>query len=124
LILLALIPIGLGTKFYRGPFQAWVYGYAGDIFYPMFWYFLLRLTWKNSSAQLCALIIFIFCTMIEFSQLLVTPLLQTLRQNFFGAVLLGSGFEWLDIVYYAVGVGLAVGIEVATQKQEIEKVRR
>jgi hypothetical protein len=92
-------------------------------FNPMFWYFLLRLIWKNSSAQLCALIIFIFCTMIEFSQLFVTPLLQTLRQNFFGAVLLGSGFEWLDIAYYAVGVGLAVGIEVATKKQEIKKLR-
>jgi hypothetical protein len=111
LILLTLIPLGLGTKFYHGPFQDWIHKYAGDIFYPMFWYFLLRLIRMNFSSRVCAAIIFIFCTVVEFSQLVTTPLLQLLRRNFFGAVLLGSGFDWPDIVYYAIGVLLAVGIE-------------
>jgi hypothetical protein len=84
----------------------------------MFWYFLLRLLWEKSSVQYCARLIFLFCTAIEFSQLIKTPLLQTLRSTFPGALLLGSGFDWPDIFYYGLGVLLAVGIERGLQTRE------
>jgi hypothetical protein len=111
LILLLLIPIGLGTKFYRGPFEQWVHLYAGDIFYPMFWYFLARFVWPRLPCLWGAVGVFGFCALIEVSQMWKPVFLQTLRQTFFGAVLLGSGFDWPDFLYYAVGVGIAVGIE-------------
>jgi len=85
--------------------------YAGDIVYPMFWYFLLRLMWWNSSRSFCAFLIFGFCTLIEMSQLIDTPFLNHLRHHFLGAILLGSGFDWPDILYYALGLRLAVVLE-------------
>jgi len=110
-IIFLLIPVGLSTKFYHGPLEQWVYLYLGDIFYPMFWYFLIRLVWPRFSIFSCAVSVLGFCTLIEFSQLWNSRFLQIIRHTFVGAVLLGSGFDWLDFVYYAVGVGLAVGID-------------
>ena len=118
-ILILLIPIGLSTKFYRGVFEDWVHLYAGDIFYPMFWYVLLRMLWGNTSRFWCAVLVLSFCTLIEVSQLWKPSFLQVLRQTFVGAVILGSGFDWLDLVYYVAGIGLAVGIEQwITSKRE------
>ncbi len=112
-LLVLLIPVGLGTKYYHGPCERWVHGYAGDIFYPMFWYFLLRLLWKNLSPMFCAGSVLTFCVLVECSQLWTTPLLSTLRRTFPGALLLGSGFDWADIVYYVIGVAAAAGLERA-----------
>lgn len=110
-LLLLLIPLGLSTKFYQGPCEQWVRPYVGDIFYPMFWYFLARLVWPRLSRLWWAVSVFGSCALVEVSQLWKPAFLQALRQNFFGAVLLGSGFDWPDFLYYAIGIGLAVGIE-------------
>jgi hypothetical protein len=118
LILLLLIPIGLSTKFYQGPFEQWVHLYAGDIFYPMFWYFLVRFVWPRFPYVWCAVSVFGFCALVEVSQLWRPAFLQTLRRTFLGAVVLGSGFDWPDFVYYAIGIGLAVGIDLWSAQRD------
>ena len=107
LILLVLIPAGIYTKFYHGPGQIWVYNYAGDIFYAMFWYFLLLFSEPLLPPLKTGLVTLIFCTTIELSQLVTSPLLEKIRSTFIGRTLIGAQFVTADIFYYFVGCGLA-----------------
>jgi len=107
-VVILLTPIGFYTKFFHGPHQNWVYSYAGDIFYPMFWFFVLIFIRPRMSAMKAAIIIFIFCTAIELSQLLSFPLLEKIRETFIGRTIIGVHFVLVDIIYYAVGCALGL----------------
>jgi len=109
-VVLLLTPIGFYTKFYHGPGYNWVNSYAGDIFYPMFWFFVLIFLKPRMSPVKAAVIIFIFSTVIEFSQLLSFPLLEFARSSFVGRTVFGVRFVAADMLYYAVGCLLAVGL--------------
>jgi len=109
-VVLLLTPIGFYTKFYNGPGYNWVNSYAGDIFYPMFWFFVLIFLKPRMSPIKSAVIIFIFSTLIEFSQLVSFPLLEKIRDTFIGRTVFGVRFVAVDIVYYAVGCLLAIGL--------------
>ena len=106
LFLLVLVPVGLGTKIYQGPAAEWVHHYAGDIFYPMFWYFLGVLIFPHTNPLAMCLAVFTFSTAIEFTQLLNGWPLVWLRQSFWGRTLVGVSFSGVDIFYYYLG-GLA-----------------
>ena len=46
-LLIVLIPIGLATKLYIGPFANWVINSSGGIFYVIFWCLFFRLFAEN-----------------------------------------------------------------------------
>jgi hypothetical protein len=106
-VLALLVPLGLGTKSYVGPGQAWVHDQAGDVLYAAFWLFAARLVFPRLAVGRAAAMVFLLCTAIEFSQLLHTPRLDLLRRTLPGRLLLGSDFAWSDIGCYATGVALA-----------------
>jgi len=106
--LFLLVPIGLGTKFYHGPGHLWVLLYAGDIFYPMFWFFLGMLLLPRVHPIKMSSAVFLFSTAVEFTQLSNAALLVWLRQSFLGRTLIGTSFVWMDIAYYFIGCVLAV----------------
>ncbi len=107
LALLILVPLGFSTKFYDGPLTGWVNNGAGDILYPIFWFLLLLLFFPKISFAAAALAVFAFSSAIEITQLFHPVWLEALRQNFILRTILGSGFEWIDFFYYAVGSLLA-----------------
>ena len=108
LFLLVLVPVGLCTKIYQGPAAEWVHHYAGDIFYPMFWYFLGVLIFPHTNPLAMCLVVFAFSTTIEFTQLLNGWPLAWLRQSFWGRTLVGVSFSGVDIFYYYFGSLAAV----------------
>jgi Protein of unknown function (DUF2809) len=112
-VLALLVPLGLSTKRYHGPGEAWVHANAGDVLYAAFWFFFFRLVWPQVAIWKAAVGVFVYCTLIEFSQRLHPPWLEALRRTFTGRLILGSDFDLMDIVYYAVGVALAVGLTLA-----------
>ncbi len=103
LMLCLLVPLGLGTKFYNGPFEGWVHSFAGDIFYPMFWLFLIFFMKPEWPVTPVSGVVFLACTLIEITQLFSTPVLQFLRSSFIGRTLIGTHFIFMDILYYAMG---------------------
>jgi hypothetical protein len=107
LALLVLVPLGFSTKFYHGPFCDWVNNGAGDILYPIFWFLLLLLFFPKMSVRRAAWFVFFFSSFIEISQLFHPLWLETWRRNFVLRTIFGSGFEWIDFFYYAVGSVLA-----------------
>ncbi|NIA29087.1 MAG: DUF2809 domain-containing protein [Actinobacteria bacterium] len=104
-ILLILVPIGFSTKFIGG---AWVHNYMGDIFYPMFWFFLILFFYPQFPPVKLASTVFVFSTAIEFTQLLSSPLLTQIRSTFIGRTLIGTGFVPVDIFYYFIGCIFAI----------------
>ncbi|RPI00024.1 MAG: DUF2809 domain-containing protein [Calditrichaeota bacterium] len=103
LIIAILTPLGFATKFYHFAGKAWVNNYAGDILYPMFWFFCLLLIFPRFSPSAAAILVFLFSSLVEFTQLFSTSLTQFMRSSFLGRVLVGSSFSLIDIFYYAVG---------------------
>lgn len=109
IVMLFLVPLGFATKFYSGPGRDWIVNYAGDILYPMFWFFLVLFIQPKSSPVKLACAVFIFSTAIEFTQLLTFPILVQIRSTFIGRTLIGTGFVPIDVLYYFIGSALAFG---------------
>lgn len=102
-LLLFVIPLGFSTKFYHGVYESWVHNYAGDIFYPMFWMYLILLVFPQLSVCWTGIIVFVFSTAIELSQLSSWSVLEYFRQSFLGRTIFGVSFSWTDVRYYAIG---------------------
>jgi hypothetical protein len=116
IFLVILVPLGLSTKFYTGVAADWVYKYGGDIFYPAFWYFLIKLLQPDFSMVKTALIVLFFCITVEISQLIDDPLFRWGRHHFLGRVLLGTDFSWWDIAYYAVGCSASMALDLSIDR--------
>jgi len=101
--LLIVTPLGLLTKFYQGPAEAWINNYAGGILYELFWCLAAVLVWPRVSGWRIALWIFIVTSVLEFTQLWQTPLLESIRSTFIGRAFIGTSFSWLDFPHYVLG---------------------
>ena len=112
-VILLLTPLGFATKFYAGPGRVWVHAYAGDIHYPMFWYFLAVFFIHDARPASLCLLVFFFSTVVEFSQLSNGDMLLWLRHSFLGRTLVGVSFSFVDIFYYYIGSMLAVFLHLA-----------
>jgi hypothetical protein len=105
--LIALIPIGLASKFYKGPFDVWLNNSVGGIFYEMFWVLLVVLINPILSPGWVAFWVFIVTSSLEFAQLWKPEFLEVIRATLLGRLLLGTTFSWWDFPYYIIGCGLA-----------------
>src|SRR5690242_13332703 len=103
-MLILLVPLGVTTRRYHGFGASWVHAHAGDVAYAAFWFFVLQVLlpqlaiWKAAAAD------FLYCCLIEFSQMLHPPWLEALRRTLPGRLMLGSDFDPMDIADYAVGI--------------------
>jgi len=118
LIALALLlPLGLLTKRYHVPAQSWVHASAGDVLNATFWLFLLLLVNPRLALPTAGGIVFLYCSAVEFSQLVHTPSFDALRRTLAGRLLLGSEFDITDIGCYALGTAFGVGIAAALRRR-------
>lgn len=103
LSLIFLTPLGFYTKFYQGPFAAWVADSFGGLLYVIFWCLLGLFLFPRVGAGRLCLTIFAITSLLEFLQLWKPPLLTAVRQTFLGSVILGTTFVWSDFFYYFIG---------------------
>jgi hypothetical protein len=110
LTLAILVPLGLGTKAYHGLGEGWVHESAGDVLNGAFWLVLTLFAWPRVSLVKAGIGVFLYCAVVELSQLLHTAELDSLRRTLPGRLLLGSQFDIADIGWGAVGIGLGMGV--------------
>ncbi|MEG0201076.1 MAG: DUF2809 domain-containing protein [Comamonas sp.] len=119
LTLLALVVIALGLASRRGwlPFPAVLGNYPGDALWA--WVVLLCVAWLRPAMACSRLAAFslLIAVAIEFLQLYQAPWMQALRANKLAYLVLGNGFDPLDLVAYVVGVGLGVAVDWAWVRQ-------
>ncbi|NJD18921.1 MAG: DUF2809 domain-containing protein, partial [Gemmatimonadetes bacterium] len=97
---LLLVPLGIATKLYAGPGQAWVGGHAGGFLYVVFWVVLVLSLRPGLSERLVAGWVLAVTCVLECLQLWHPPVLEAARRPVLGQALLGSHFSWSDFPYY------------------------
>ena len=112
-----LLPLGLLTKRYHGPTESWVHASAGDVLNATFWLFLLLLVNPRLALPRAGCIVFLYCSAVEFSQIVQTPSLDALRRTLPGHLLLGSEFDVTDLGCYALGTALGIGVAAALRQR-------
>jgi hypothetical protein len=110
----AVIGAGLASRRFPGLVPDFLAKYPGDSLWALMVFLGLGMLLTRISTRALATLALATCTAVEFSQLYSAPWIDELRSTTLGALALGSGFNWRDLVAYAVGIAIgAVGESAA-----------
>ena len=112
-LVVATVVAGLASRRFADllPFHNAVRLYAGDVLWAAMVYFVAATIWRHSSILRLAVGSLAFAILVELSQLSRAGWLETARATRVGALVLGFGFLWSDVVCYAAGVALAALVD-------------
>jgi uncharacterized protein DUF2809 len=97
----------LASRHYAAFLPAFIARYAGDTLWAAMVFWILALGWRRASTRGLAGGAIAIAFAVEYSQLYHAAWIDSIRRTRIGALVLGSGFLWSDLVCYAVGVGFA-----------------
>lgn len=112
ILLLVTVCLGLSSRSYPDLFPAFLAKYLGDTLWASMVYWGICLLFPSLKAAKAALSALAFSYCIEISQLYQADWINAIRNNRIGALVLGHGFLWSDIVCYTAGVLIAVFIDL------------
>lgn len=108
LSILIITPIGFYSKFYSGKGEALINNYLGGTFYVIFWCLIVFFIFPKGKPSIIATWVLAVTVLLEFSQLFNPKFLELLRGSFIGKTLLGTSFNWVDIIFYIIGWGIGI----------------
>ena len=113
IVILALLVIAVGLASRRGlvQFPAVLGNYPGDALWA--WVVLLCVAWVRPAITRGRLVgvSLVVAFAIEFLQLYQAPWMQALRANKLAYLVLGNGFDPLDLLAYVVGIALGATVD-------------
>jgi hypothetical protein len=109
------IGAGLGSRACAAALPWWLAKNLGDALYATMVFWGLRVIAPGARTAGVALGATGWCFAVEASQLYRAGWLDAVRATTPGRLVLGQGFHAFDLVCYALGVGLAVGLERAVR---------
>lgn len=112
-LLATTIALGLATRRFPGVFPEFVARYGGDTLWAAMVLWIVVLIRPRLTVPRAALLALGIAVAVEVSQRYHAPWLDALRATRVGALALGQGFLWSDLLCYAAGVGLAAMLEFA-----------
>ena len=116
--ILALLVIAVGLASRRGlvPFPALLGNYPGDALWA--WVVLLCVAWVRPAITRGRLVgvSLVIAFAIEFLQLYQAPWIQAVRANKLAYLVLGNGFDPLDLLAYVVGIALGAVVDWGWQR--------
>lgn len=124
LLSLLTMLLGLASRRWGNELPGWVTLYAGDALWALLVFWLIRggfPRWRLGRAGIAAAS---FALLIELSQLWQPAWLHALRHTTLGALVLGQGFRWSDLLCYGVGVIGGVGLELLWRHQKARSSSR
>ena len=105
IILLLVVALGLASR--KFPLPNFLAANTGDALWTVAVYLTLAFVFPHLRPLHLGLAALSISLAVELSQLIDTPWLNTLRQTLPGKLLLGQGFQWLDLPRYLAGATLA-----------------
>ena len=124
--ILSSILLGLMSRKFGASLPAFLANHAGDALWGMMIYFGFRFLLPKSLG-LSAILGASFCFVIEFSQLYQAGWINAVRNTTIGALVLGKGFLWIDLVRYTIGIFLAFIIDwaiILSRKEENDGIQK
>ena len=116
--ILALLVIAVGLASRRGlvQFPAVLGNYPGDALWA--WVVLLCVAWVRPAItrERLVSVSLVIAFAIEFLQLYQAPWMQALRANKLAYLVLGNGFDPLDLLAYVVGIALGATVDWGWQR--------
>jgi hypothetical protein len=97
--------LGLASRKYA-LFPEFLGKYPGDALWSLMVYLAWALIKPVAPPQRIALYALVTSYLVEFSQLIQTPWLNSFRHTTLGHLILGTTFSWQDISFYTLGIGL------------------
>ena len=118
IVILALLVIAVGLASRRGlvQFPAVLGNYPGDALWA--WVVLLCMAWVRPAITRGRLVgvSLVVAFAIEFLQLYQAPWMQALRANKLAYLVLGNGFDPLDLLAYVFGIALGAVVDWGWQR--------
>ncbi|MEY4387980.1 MAG: hypothetical protein RLY20_3263 [Verrucomicrobiota bacterium] len=110
--ILFVIALGLLSRRFPQFLPAVLGKYPGDALWALMVFLGFGGVLRRTSTVAVALTALAFSSAIEYSQLYHAPWLDALRANVIGHLVLGSGFNWADLLAYAVGIAVGGLLEL------------
>jgi hypothetical protein len=112
----ATIVAGLGSRAIAAHLPWWLAKNAGDALYATMMFWGLGVVAPRARTSRVAVVALAACCAIEASQAYRAPWIDAVRATTPGRLVLGQGFHAFDLVCYAIGVGLAVALELGVRR--------
>ena len=84
---------------------------AGDALWTTAVFMLLRVCFPRLTTARLATVALAVSTVVEFTQLYHAPWIEAVRATWLGGIALGHGFHATDLVWYALGTFLGIGLD-------------
>jgi uncharacterized protein DUF2809 len=107
-----VIVLGLASRRYGADLPAFVAAYAGDTLWAVLAFIVIAVLAPDWPTRRIAIVALLASYADEVSQLYHAPWIEAIRNTRFGALTLGYGFLWSDVLCYTVGVALCVLVEL------------
>ncbi|ACU04586.1 DUF2809 domain-containing protein [Pedobacter heparinus] len=104
-VLLIVFVIVLGILSRKASFIPLI---IGDVLYAAMMFLCVKLLFIRVNFWIIALISLLICFLIELSQLYNAVWINDIRNTTLGALILGRGFLWSDIVAYTIGTIICI----------------
>lgn len=104
--ILISIVLGLASRYFD-TLPQFLVNHSGDTLWAIMVYFLFRFFFVRKSHHMAFCLGFIFCFLIEFSQIYQGVWLNSIRGTLIGALILGKGFLVVDLLRYSIGIVIA-----------------
>lgn len=111
-----IVVSGLASRKFGSLLPVFVANYSGDTLWAAMVYFGFRFLFPFSPAirTACWALLFSYC--IEISQLYQADWINAIRGTTLGALILGHGFLWTDMICYTVGIALSFAADYYISK--------
>ncbi len=111
-LLFATIALGLATRRFPAAFPTLAAQYGGDTLWAAMMFWMAALVRPHAARRHLAVAALLISFAVELNQLYRAPWIDALRATRIGALALGHGFLWSDLVCYTIGVLLAFATDV------------
>lgn len=102
---------GIGSRLISDHLPDFIAEYTGDTMWAFGAYFLIRILFIKIPIYQNGISAFLMSLFIEFSQFYQDEWINNIRNTQIGGYALGFGFKYSDLLCYAIGVLLAMGVD-------------
>lgn len=123
-MLLLTIALGLASRRYAAALPDVIAAYAGDALWAAMVFWIAAFIRPRANTRDLAAVALGLSFAVELSQLYQAPWINEIRATRLGALALGHGFLWSDLVCYAAGVTCAAIVDAALISVRIQSRRQ